>query len=75
MAYLPSRFPEAVMTVRPQENIFEKIFAASETPLVVEVALAAEKSVPPVERMMEINGLLAGQWPEAGIMAPQLERR
>ncbi|MDZ7634790.1 MAG: hypothetical protein U5L72_10390 [Bacteroidales bacterium] len=46
-AYLPPRFPEAVMTVRPQENIFEKIFAASETPLVVEVALATEKAVPP----------------------------
>ena len=75
MAYLPSRFPEAMMTVRPQENIFEKIFAASETPLVVEVALASEKTVPPVERMMEINGLLAGRWPEAGIMAPQLEEK
>ena len=75
MAYLPSLFPEAVMTIRPQENIFEKIFAASETSLVVEVALAAEKMVPPVERMMQINGLLAGRWPEAGIMAPQLEEK
>ena len=74
-AYLPARFPEAVMTVGPQENIFEKIFAASETPLVVEVALASEKVVPPVDRMMQINGLLAERWPEAGIMAPQLEEK
>jgi multidrug efflux pump subunit AcrB len=74
-AYLPAHFPEAVMIVRPQENIFEKIFSASETPLVVEVALAREKEVPPVERMMQINGLLAEWWPEAEIMPPQLEEK
>lgn len=73
--YLPARFPEAVITVRPQENIFEKIFAASEIPLVVEVALAREKVVPPVDRMTQINSLLAERWPEAGIMAPQLEEK
>ncbi len=74
-AYISARFPGAVLTVRPQENIFEKIFEASETPLVVETSLASEKSVPPVEKMMEINGLLAGRWPGAGIMAPPLEEK
>ncbi|MBE0674347.1 MAG: efflux RND transporter permease subunit [Bacteroidales bacterium] len=73
--YVPSLYPEATVTIKPQENIFEKIFTASETPLVVEVALAMEKEVPPVDRMMGVISVLAHNWPDAGIMPPALEEK
>ena len=73
--YLPSRYPDASLTIKPQENIFEKIFSASETPLVVEVALAKEKEVPPVDMMTDVTARLAERWPDAGIMPTQLEEK
>ncbi len=61
------------MNIAAQQNIFEKIFSASETPLVVEVSLMKEKEVPPVEVMTGIVDNLGRQWPGAGISNPPLE--
>ena len=57
----------------PQQNIFEKIFSASESPLIVEVSLMKEKEVPPVDKMMGIVDKLQKSWPDAGISPPPLE--
>jgi len=66
-------YPEASINIAPQQNIFEKIFATDESPLIVEVSLMKEKEVPPVEKMTGIIGRLREQWPGAGISPPPLE--
>jgi len=71
--FIRKNYPEALISVASQQNIFEKIFSASETPLVVEVSLMKEKEVPPVDQMMGIITNLQERWPDAGISPPQLE--
>ena len=71
--YIRKNYPDALINVAPQQNIFEKIFSASESPLVVEVSLLKEKKVPPVEKMMTVVSTLQKKWPEAGISPPPLE--
>lgn len=66
-------YPEASINIAPQQNIFEKIFATDESPLIVEVSLMKEKEVPPVDKMTDIIGRLREQWPGAGISPPPLE--
>jgi len=66
-------YPGATFNIAAQQNIFEKIFSASETPLVVEVSLLKEKEVPPVDLMTGIVEKLNGEWPGAGISNPPLE--
>lgn len=73
--YLPAHYPDATISVRPQENLYEKIFSSSETPLVVEVSMAAGQEVPPPDKMAEVNQLLESRWPDAGIMPPRLEEK
>lgn len=73
--YLPVSHPEATMNVTPQENIFEKIFSASETPLVVEVTQERGKEVPAPDQMTEVITRLRDRWPDAGIMPPPLEEK
>ncbi|HOF21041.1 MAG TPA: efflux RND transporter permease subunit, partial [Bacteroidales bacterium] len=58
-----------------QQNIFEKIFSASESPLIVEVSLMKEKKVPPVDQMTGIVNKLQENWPDAGITPPSLENK
>ncbi len=72
-AFLRKNYPVAMIDVKPQQNIFEKLFSASETPLIVEVSLMKEKEVPRVNQMMNVVGTLQKSWPEAGISPPQLE--
>ena len=71
--FLSKNYPGATVNIAAQQNIFEKIFSASETPLVVEVSLMKEKEVPPVEVMTGIVDKLDGEWPGAGISNPPLE--
>lgn len=70
---LKKRWPIATVTIEAQQNIFEKIFTASETPLVAEVSLLKEKEVPPVEMMTGIVEEMQKKWPQAGISNPPLE--
>ena len=70
---ISANYPGAVVAVSPQQNIFEKIFSATETPLVVEVSLMKEKEVPPVPQMLVITDKLKQGWPDAGISLPPLE--
>jgi multidrug efflux pump subunit AcrB len=71
--FLAGNYPGATINVAAQQNIFEKIFSASETPLVVEVSLMKEKEVPPVDLMTGIVDKLSREWPDAGISNPPLE--
>lgn len=71
--FISSNYPGAVIIVSPQQNIFEKIFSATESPLVVEVSLMKEKEVPPVSQMISIIDRLKERWPDAGISPPPLE--
>jgi multidrug efflux pump subunit AcrB len=71
--FVSRNYPGALVSVAAQQNIFEKIFSASETPLVVEVSLLKEKQVPPVDQMMSIVDKLKVRWPDAGISPPPLE--
>jgi multidrug efflux pump subunit AcrB len=70
---LNKRWPVATVTIEAQQNIFEKIFTASETPLVAEVSLLKEKEVPPVEMMTGIVAEMQKKWPGSGISNPPLE--
>jgi len=71
--YIRKNFPQALISVAAQQNVFEKIFSASEVPLVVEVSLLKEKEVPPVDKMVNIIDKLQKSWPGAGITQPSLE--
>jgi len=71
--FISRNYPGALINIEAQQNIFERIFSASETPLVVEVSLMKEKEVPPVDRMMSIVDEMRGRWPDVGISPPQLE--
>lgn len=71
--FIRQNYPEALISAASQQNIFEKIFSATESPLIVEVSLMKEKEVPPVDQMMSIIGKLQENWPDAGISPPQLE--
>jgi len=71
--FLQKNYPVATVNITAQKNIFEKIFSASETPLVVEVSLLKEKEVPPVDLMTQISDKLSRQWSYAGVSYPPLE--
>ncbi|HOP00058.1 MAG TPA: efflux RND transporter permease subunit [Bacteroidales bacterium] len=71
--FIRENYPNALVNIAAQQNIFEKIFEASETPLVAEVSLMKEKEVPPVETMTGITDKMRERWPDAGISYPPLE--
>jgi len=71
--YISHYHPVAQISIEAQKNIFEKIFSASQTPLVVEVSLMKEKEVPPVDVLTGIIDKLRKRWPDAGISNPALE--
>jgi multidrug efflux pump subunit AcrB len=71
--YVAGNYPEASISLESQQNIFEKIFEASEIPLVAEVSLLKEKMSPPVEVMNSLAETMREKWPEAGISNPGLE--
>jgi multidrug efflux pump subunit AcrB len=71
--FIAQNYPGAQISIAAQQNIFEKIFEASEIPLVVEVSLMKEKEVPPVDRMTALVDDLRKRWPDAGISYPPLE--
>lgn len=71
--YLRKNYPDASVSIEAQQNIFEKIFSASETPLVVQVSLLKEKEVPDPGIMTGIAEKLAEKYPDAGVSNPQLE--
>ncbi|HOK26326.1 MAG TPA: efflux RND transporter permease subunit [Bacteroidales bacterium] len=51
--FIVSNYPDAVVETAPQQNIFEKIFSASKVPLVAEVTLLKEKTIPSPEKLVE----------------------
>jgi multidrug efflux pump subunit AcrB len=71
--FIGKNYPSAQIDIKPQQNIFEKIFSANESPLVVEVSLMKEKEVPPVDKMVAIVSSLQNKWPDAGVSQPSLE--
>jgi multidrug efflux pump subunit AcrB len=71
--YLRQSYPVAAIDIEAQKNIFEKIFSASETPLVVQVSLMREKEVPPADMVSGIASGLIERFPTAGVSNPQLE--
>lgn len=71
--FIRNNYPGALIEVTAQQNIFEKIFEASEEQLVAEVSLMKVKEVPPVDRMAGIVERMREKWPEAGISMPSLE--
>lgn len=71
--YISRNYPAALISVEAQKNIFEKIFSATQTPLVAEISLMKEKEVPPVDVMTGIVGKLHERWPDAGISNPPVE--
>jgi multidrug efflux pump subunit AcrB len=71
--FMKKNYPGALIYISVQQNIFEKIFNASETPLVAEVSLMKEKEVPPVDKMTGIIAKIKERWPQAGISNPSLE--
>jgi len=71
--FISQNYSGALINVAPQQNIFEKIFSATESPLIAEVSLMKEKEVPPVEQMINIVDILQKSWPDAGISSPPLE--
>ena len=71
--FIRRNYPDAVISAAPQQNIFEKIFSADETPLIVEVSQTKEKEVPPVEQMTSIIDKMRLVWPAAGVSMPPLE--
>ena len=71
--FISNNYPGATIDVKPQQNIFEKIFSASESPLIIEVSLMKEKQVPPVDQMTGVVDKLQQKWPDAGISPPSLE--
>ena len=73
--FLSVNYPGATFGIAAQQNIFEKIFSASETPLVVEVSLMKEKEVPPVEVMTGIVDNLAGNGPTPEFQILRLKTR
>jgi multidrug efflux pump subunit AcrB len=74
-AFIAAEYPDARLTIGVQENIFEKIFSATESPLVAEISLKDEKEVPSVDRTLEAVKLLQQRFPDAGIMPPALEEK
>ena len=71
--FIRKNYPEAMIGIMPQQNIFEKIFSASESPLIVEVSLMKEKEVPRVDQMLNVVSKLQERFPAAGISPPPLE--
>ncbi len=71
--FINKNYPGALINITAQQNIFEKIFSATESPLVAEVSLMKEKEVPPVDKMMSIVSTLQKNYPDAGISSPPLE--
>ncbi len=71
--FLRKNYPDASVSIEAQKNIFEKIFSASETPLIVEVSLMKEKESPPPDMIAGIVSALDEKYPGAGITGPQLE--
>jgi multidrug efflux pump subunit AcrB len=72
-AFIQKNYPDATVNIEAQKNIFEKIFSASETPLVAEMSLLKEKEVPPVDMMIKVTEDLRERYPQAGISNPPLE--
>ncbi len=68
-----SVYPAAMINIAPQENIFEKLFSASEAPLVAEISLMKEKQVPEIDLMMNLTDSLSKRYPDAGVSYPKLE--
>jgi multidrug efflux pump subunit AcrB len=71
--FIRKNYPGALINITAQQNVFEKIFSATQTPLIAEVSLMKEKEVPPVDQMMNVVGKLQKSWPDAGISPPPLE--
>jgi multidrug efflux pump subunit AcrB len=71
--FVSEHYPLALIGVEAQQNIFEKIFSASEVPLVSEISLMKQKQVPPADTLVNLVETLKARWPEAGISPPQLE--
>lgn len=66
-------YPDAMVSIAAQKNIFEMLFSADEVPLVAEISLLKEKSVPDVAKMTAIIDKLIDRYPDAGISYPALE--
>lgn len=70
--YLSTLYPDATFSILPQENVFEKIFSASEASLVAHLSLLSEERVPSPERVEMVRAALDSQWPDAMVSMPPM---
>jgi len=68
--YISSVYPEASLSITPQENVFEKIFSATEASLLVHLSLLSEDRVPSLDRVERIRFALDAGWPETMVTMP-----
>jgi len=68
--YISSAYPDASLNIIPQENVFEKIFSATEASLVVHLSLVSEERVPALDKVERIRSALDEGWPEAMVTMP-----
>ncbi len=58
-------WPAASLNVMQQENVFEKIFSAGESGLVVQLSLLSEDRIPSMDKVGRIRSEIDAVWPEA----------
>ncbi|MDZ7739598.1 MAG: efflux RND transporter permease subunit [Bacteroidales bacterium] len=68
--YISSAYPDASLNIIPQENVFEKIFSATEASLVVHLSLVSEERVPALDKVERIRSALDQSWPGAMVTMP-----
>lgn len=68
--YISGAWPAASLSIRAQENVFEKIFSATEAGLVVHLSLMSEDRIPSFDKVERIRSALDDNWPEAMTTMP-----
>ena len=68
--YVSESWPAASLSIIPQENVFEKIFSATEAGLVVHLSLLSEDRIPSLDKVERIRSSLDENWPEAMTAMP-----
>ncbi len=69
-SYVSEAWPGASLNIMPQENVFEKIFSATEASLVVHLSLLSEDRVPSLDKAERVRAALNDRWPGSMITAP-----
>ena len=71
--HIHSEYPAAILSVAPQENVFEMLFESSAPPLIAQFSHMSSRSVPEPGLMSELLNILREKYPDAAISDPPLE--